>query len=287
MSNIPQNTPVKRQNTPVRRSNTPVMPSASELMQLSQVCSTLAETPFYRKLGGGGVLAIWLTATELGIPPMMALNGGLWTFDGKVTMSTQCMNYMIVNKGHRADVVNLNDEGCTIKFIRSDRPEGDNEFIYTYTLRDAQKSGLLGKDNWKKNPRDMCFNRCLSGGARKFMPDVLMQAYTYEEMCDSDETFEVAYKTKDQDWDQVEEQKKPEEQQKEQPKQISQEQVLEFRKKWGLDDSEGPEIAYIKDIALATNKTQDDIIEIAIKNEERFENGFNKWLEEKPNVTQD
>lgn len=288
ITNIALNTPDKYAKALVKRSNAPAIPTPQDLLLLSEVCKTLAQTPFYAKLGPGGVLALWLTATELGIPPMMALNGGLWTFDGKVTMSTQCMNFMIVTKGHRADIVELNDEKCIIKFVRSDRTGKESEFYYPYTIKDAEKAQLLHKDNWKKNRRDMLFNRCLSGGARKFMPDVLMQAYTYEEMCDSDSNFEMAYKTKDQNWD--EQQSKPEQQKlvevvKPVEDITKSEAYVKFKTDMSLNDEKGLGLLYIREIAKIKEKSDEEIIVLAMENQERFETGFNKWLEGKMDST--
>lgn len=297
MSNIQDNTPANTDNTPARTQNTQAvsqknksLPTPQELVQLTQVCETLSRTPFYQKLGPGGVLAIWLTALELGLPPMMALNSGLWTFDGKVSMSAQTMNYMIVSKGHRADIIELNDTKCTIRFVRGDRKEAST-YTHTYTTDDAKKAGLLGKDNWRKNPRDMLFNRCLSSGARKFMPDVLMQGYTHEELCDSDPEFEKNFQTKDLNYDTQEVQanndkgNETKNQENTSTNEIPRKDYEDFVAKWGLNIEESPELAYVKEIAKETNKTEEHIIKIAIRNEEKFENGFNRWMQQQTTKT--
>jgi hypothetical protein len=168
--------------------NLNLMPTTNELLQISEICKTLATCDFYKKLGAGGVLAIYLTSKELGLPFMTCLNGGLYTFDGKVSLSSQLMNMMIVNAGHRADVIRLDETACLIRFWRCDRQKGNGDtFDYSFTLDMAHKAGYMGKDNWKKSPRDMLFSRALSGGARKFMPDVLMNCYVFGEIPDFDE----------------------------------------------------------------------------------------------------
>jgi len=162
------------------------LPQGQELAQLMDLCRTLGTCPYYIKMGAGGVLAVALTARELRLPLMMCLNGGMYTFDGKVSLSAQLMNMMIVNAGHRADVLRLDDQGCKIRFWRCDRKSGHGDtFEYEYTLEMAQKAGLLGKNNWKTNPRDMCYSRALSGGGRKFMPDSLMNCYAFGEIVDA------------------------------------------------------------------------------------------------------
>jgi hypothetical protein len=159
-------------------------PEGKELEQLVQTTKVLSTCPYYQKLGPGGVLAIWLTAREMNLPPMMCLNGGMYTFSGQVTLSSQLIHQMIINAGHRADILRLDETQCTLRFIRGDRAKGSNSFEWSYSVKDAEKAGLLNKKNWQTNLKDMLFNRCLSAGGRKFMPDALMGAYAIGEMPD-------------------------------------------------------------------------------------------------------
>lgn len=162
-------------------------PNSQELSQICSVSKILGESPFYKNLKESGVLAIWLTAREMGLPPMLCLNSGMWTYNGKVSMSSQLMNYMITSKGHRVDIVKLSEETCVLKFVRSDREGKHAEYIHTVNASDFQH--LLHKDNWKHYRKDMLFNRCLASGARKFMADVIMQAYIHEEISDTDKEY--------------------------------------------------------------------------------------------------
>lgn len=158
------------------------IPSGKELAEIVETTKLLATCPYYQKMGPGGILAIWLSAREMGLPLMMCLNGGMYTFSGLVSLSSNLMNMMICNAGHRAHIIHSDDNKCTIQFWRRDRPRDNCTFEWSYTKEDAAKANLLGKSNWKTNLRDMLFNRCLSGGARKFMPDVIMGAYAIGEL---------------------------------------------------------------------------------------------------------
>ncbi len=170
--------------------NTPALrtfnaPAAQEIDQIMTFCKCLATAPFYQKMGAGGVLAIYLTAKELHLPLMACLNGGLYTFDGKVTMSGLLMHMMLINAGIEVDVKELNNKACEIIFSRNVKGK-TSTFKYRYTIEDAAQAGYLGKDVWKKTPRDMLFNRTVSGGARKFAPDVLLGAYAFGEILEAD-----------------------------------------------------------------------------------------------------
>lgn len=168
-----------------------MIPSGKELMEIVETTKLLSNCPYYQKLGPHGILAIWLTAREMKLPVMMCLNGGMYTFSGQVSLSAQMMNMMLVNSGHRADVLELTDSICKIKFWRRDRPQNNCTFEYFYTIDMAKNAGLTSKANWKTNARDMLYNRCLSGGARKFMPDVIMGAYLIGELPDDENVIDV------------------------------------------------------------------------------------------------
>jgi hypothetical protein len=157
--------------------------SGRELGEVVETCKLLASSPYYTKMGVGGILAIWLTAREMNLPPMMCLNGGLYTFSGQVSLSGKVINMLIIQAGHRIDVLHLDDKSCKLKFIRSDRKKGDGDtYEYEYTMEMAKSAGLTSKKNWQTNPRDMLFNRAISGGSIKFMPDVTCGAYAIGEL---------------------------------------------------------------------------------------------------------
>ena len=254
------------------------IPIGQEMDQIISVCKVLATCPYYQKLGPGGVLAIYLTAREMNLPLMMCLNGGMYTFSGLVSLSAQLMNMLIVNAGHRADVLQLDEKVCRIKFWRSDRPKDNCTFEYEYTIEMAAKAGYLGKDNWKKAPKDMLFSRCLSGGSRKFMPDAIMNAYTIGEL--GEEDGKTPTSLPDLTTRTIEAYKAPEEP----PQEIEQEKTTEYEDFCQKHLCEDDKVAYVRKIAQATSKTETQIIHSAISNESGFITAFNKWKTDQLNI---
>lgn len=53
-----------------------------------------------------------------------------------------------------------------------------------WTLEDAKRAGLLGKDNWRQYPRSMLRSRVISEGVRATYPGVTVGVYTIEEVQD-------------------------------------------------------------------------------------------------------
>ena len=62
-------------------------------------------------------------------------------------------------------------------------PNGEKEVQRScFTMDDAVKAGLAGRDVWKKYPRRMLKHRCLSYGLKDVFPDLLAGLYDPEEM---------------------------------------------------------------------------------------------------------
>lgn len=267
------------------------MPSPVEMDHLLGFCKVMASSPFYQKMGPGGIMAIYLTAKEYNLPFMACMNGGLHTFDGKVTFSAIMINSMIINAGHKADLLHIDDTRCVIRFTRGDRRNDQNyrPLDYEYTIEMAQRAGYLKKNNWQTSLRDMLYNRCLTGGGRKHTPEVFIGVLSPGELVgdDSDQYIqpilppEVAVAIASA------------------PKQIVEEKKVEEDKpkvylpEPGYDDFVGAnmlfmhadgscgsrKMEYIKATCDKMNWDQTRMINYAMANTETFESSFLKWQE--------
>jgi len=91
-------------------------------------------------------------------------------------------------------VTRLDNAGCSITFYEIADGQRIEIGVSEFTSEDAEAAKLLGKDNWKKNPRNMYFARAISNGVRWFAPDVFMQpVYVSEEMGDTDAGNDVVF----------------------------------------------------------------------------------------------
>lgn len=158
------------------------IPSEHEMM----VYQTMAMQAIDSKLYGGNhkdkssVMMIMLSARELGIPPMQALNGGLNLINGKVEISARMMSALIRKAGHYVSVKESTDLSCTITGKRADTGETQ---IASFSVAEAQKAGLVKQGGgWTKWPKDMCFARALSRLARQLFSDVIGIGYVEGEI---------------------------------------------------------------------------------------------------------
>ena len=122
-------------------------------------------------------VAIMLTGRELSIPPMQAFRS-IYVVKGKPTLSAQLMGALIFRAGHSYSVVESTNDRCIIEYKR----KGGETYRHTFTIEDAERAGLRASPTWKQYPKAMLFSRCMSAGARAFMPDVIAGMYTPEEL---------------------------------------------------------------------------------------------------------
>lgn len=151
-----------------------------------QMFQTIARSAKSSGLYGGDenkIFMVLLAARELGIPPMQALNGGIWNIQGKVEISARLMNSMIRRAGHTMKITSTATE-CVIQGKRADTGEEHTE---SFTMQMAINAGLANGNVWKKYPEDMLYNRCMSRLARRLFPDVIGIAYVEGEIKEAKE----------------------------------------------------------------------------------------------------
>jgi hypothetical protein len=184
-------------NLPAVQSN---FPSQIELQSVALIARTAHASGLYGGVGGEAkIMMILLAAKELGVGPCQALNGGIWSIQGKVEISARLMNGLIRRAGHSIKVVMSDDTCCTLLGTRSD---GDF-FETSFTMDDAVKAGLANGNVWKKYPADMLYNRCMSRLARRLFSDVISECYVEGEISESKEA-EKKEKNKPENLEQAE-----------------------------------------------------------------------------------
>ncbi len=157
------------------------LPSEHEMMVFTTISKQAAESNFYKNFGGQpGIMMTILAARELGVPPMLALNGGIANIQGKLEISARLMNAMMRRAGIKIAIQKSSDDECVLVGSRSD--SGDTVTV-SYTVAEAQKAGLVKPGGgWVKNPKDMCFARAISRLARQIAPDIIGGCYVEGEI---------------------------------------------------------------------------------------------------------
>jgi hypothetical protein len=165
------------------QSQTPAHAHALEPQNIGEamtIAVDLAKSGLFQHLGNpGAVFAVLAKGRELGLPMMAALTE-INVIKGKVSLSAAAMIGVCVSKKDVCEFftcVESDDKHAVYKTKR----KGADEERHTFTIEDAQRLGVSGNDNYKKQPATMLRWRCASALARRVYPDLLAGCYTPEE----------------------------------------------------------------------------------------------------------
>lgn len=117
-----------------------------------------------------------------GLHPMQALRR-FDIIDGKPSMKADAILAEFLNRGGMVEWHRNDHEECRATFTA---PGLKTPVTVSWTIADAQRAGLLRKNNWMGYPRQMLRARVISEGVRMSMPAVVVGIYTPEEVEDFD-----------------------------------------------------------------------------------------------------
>lgn len=144
---------------------------------LQSIAAVVTKSGF-AKLNNEQALYVMLKGFELGISPLQALDG-INIVQGKPTCAPQLMLALINRSNQLEDmIIESTDIECKVTMTR----KGRTAHVETFTIADAKRMGLEGKDNWKKQPKTMLKWRAVAAAARIVFPDVIQGLYTPEEL---------------------------------------------------------------------------------------------------------
>jgi hypothetical protein len=116
-----------------------------------------------------------LAGQELGFGPFASMTG-VNIIQNKPVLAANLLAAAVKRQGkYNYRVVEMTDTGCELAFFEYGQEVGRSIF----GKADAEKAGLLLKDNWKKYPRNMYFARALSNGQKWYAPDIFNGATVY------------------------------------------------------------------------------------------------------------
>lgn len=129
------------------------------------------------------VLAAILTGNELGIDALQSL-AKIHVIEGKPAISAELMRALVLRAGHELWIEESTATKCTVV----GRRHGSEQLSrITWTMDDATRAGLNGRQNWRKYPKQMLVARATSELARLTFPDVLAGvSYSVEELTDGE-----------------------------------------------------------------------------------------------------
>ena len=152
-----------------------------DAVRLADVISDTEMVPTVLHGRPDAIVAVVLSGWELGLGPMQSLQS-IDLIQGRPALSPEGMRALVLAKGHGFDV-DATDEYATVHCRRREWPPEREWRAFTFTLADAERAGLLGKDNWKRYPEAMLTARATGKACRAIFADVIAGlGYTPDEV---------------------------------------------------------------------------------------------------------
>lgn len=155
---------------------------AYEADQAHKIAQSLARTSFVPQSLRGkpdDITAAILAGQELGLPPMATLRS-MDVIQGTPALRAHAMRGLVQSKGHEVVLVESTPEHCTMRGRRRDTADWQE---IEWDLARAERLGLTGKSEWKKQPQTMLVARATGEICRLIAADVLFaMPYASEEL---------------------------------------------------------------------------------------------------------
>jgi hypothetical protein len=153
--------------------------SLAEAERFSVTISKSALLPPALRNKPADVLFVVLTGQELGISPLQAIRG-ISIIQGKPVLDAALIVALCLKHPECKffALVESTAERAVYETLRTGHP---NPTRITWTMEDAKRAKLTGKDNWVNHPSAMLRARCAAALARVVYPDILFGAYVPDE----------------------------------------------------------------------------------------------------------
>jgi hypothetical protein len=179
---------VSRHATPTP--NTPAVADTGSAMELLEVELRRAQAiarakdalPRSYRDNPGAVLLADQWARSRGIDTLTAIQSVSFV-DGKPLVDATMQRALAERAGYEIRVVDLSDEAATVIVLRGGAELGRE----TFTMNDARRQGLAGKQNWQRTPRNMLVARATSNALRFYAPSVLLGLTLEDDIADPTE----------------------------------------------------------------------------------------------------
>lgn len=153
----------------------------AEAMEFAKIIASSDMVPKDYVNKPGNVLVAVQTGAELGLKPMQSLQG-ISVINGRPGIWGDAMWALVISHPEYEDShEEKTDTGCTITLKR----RGRSAVVVTFTLEDAKKAGLAGKQGpWQTAPKRMMQMRARAFAARDLFADALKGIKSIEELRD-------------------------------------------------------------------------------------------------------
>ena len=179
------NQPVLRARTQPATAPVPASEADAQLSVALREAQTIAKAgdavPRGYRGNPGAVLLARAWADQRGLDILTALQTVSFV-QGRPVIDASMQRALAKAAGYRVLIPQATPQAATARVV--ERSSGEVIGEATYTIDDANRAQLTGKDNWKRNPEDMLVARATTRAMRRFAPEVMVGLVAGEDELD-------------------------------------------------------------------------------------------------------
>jgi hypothetical protein len=148
-----------------------------ELRRAKAIASARDALPRSYKDNPGAVLLADQWARARGIDTLTAIQNVAF-INGRPVIDATFQRALAVANGYDLAVLDATNEAATVAVARDGKELGR----VTWTMDDARRANLAGKDTWKQYPRNMLIARATTDALRWYAAEVLLGVFSADEL---------------------------------------------------------------------------------------------------------
>ena len=166
---------------PGGKTNMEIITTNPSWSEIKEIATAVAKSGLFPSIKTPeAALTLMMLCQAEGLHPVMALRR-YHIFSGQISMKADAMLGEFMKRGGTIEWVKNSD---TVVEAIFETPGLKKPVTVQWTIEDASRAKLTGKDNWKTYPKAMLRARVISDGIRMTMPEIISGIYTPEEVAD-------------------------------------------------------------------------------------------------------
>ncbi len=163
-----------------REEMTTNLPIAYSMTDLEKMAASIVKSRLFGVENVDQAVTLMLVAQAEGVHPATAARD-YHVIQGRPSMKADAMMARFQQAGGKVEWQEYSDDKVSGLFSH---PQSPKPVLIEWTIEQAKRIGLAGKDNWKKYPRQMLRARVISEGVRTTYPAISSGIYASEEVQD-------------------------------------------------------------------------------------------------------
>ena len=149
----------------------------NNLQEIKEIATYFFKSGLFKELKNiEQAVTIIIAGSEIGVKPFQSIKN-IDIIQGQLSVKPLLLASKIKDsEKYDYTILESNNEICSIEFFEFIDNKRISIGAFSFSIKDAQRAKLAGRNTWLQYPREMLYNRAMAMGARKYCPDLFFVA---------------------------------------------------------------------------------------------------------------